>query len=86
MVNRHKAKEQNYVHTTLTHNTEERGSLPKTKQCCVHITSASLTLFTVISNKYSRCKVGHHKKEAVKKSVQLFGVESFPYKKESACV
>lgn len=63
---------QRAAHTALTRNTGKHGRVTEQSNALSHTISAILSLFTIISNKYSRCKVGHNKKEAVKKSVQLF--------------
>lgn len=60
-------RRQSGARTAMTCNTESTA-VPATERRAVFASFvANLNLFTVISSKYSRCKVGHNKKEVVKK-------------------
>lgn len=85
MVNRHKAKENRIKSTQLYNNTENGGRMTQTKQHCMPVISAILNLFTIISNKYSRCKVGDNKRKLSKNQCNYFELKTFLTKK-SACV
>lgn len=88
MVNRYEAQGRNRVKSTqLKHiilNT--RQCLHKRAAWCIHITSPNINLFTVISNEYSRCKVGHRKKNCQKISAIILSWRFSLQKRVSMCV
>lgn len=60
-------RRQSGARTAATRNTENTA-VPATERRAVSASFvANLNLFTLISSKYSRCKLGHNKKEVVKK-------------------
>lgn len=82
----HAAKKQNSIHTALTHNTEKRGSVAKTKQCVV---AMSRPLAEIYLQSFQTSTAGA-KLDIIrmlsKISAIIVELKIFLTKRESACV